>query len=175
MPDPGDEYIKYLIEAGCDPEVIAHCRVVRDVAIRIADRILNAGLIRVDRELVAAGAILHDIGRSKTHGMAHAEAGGTICREIGLSDSLCRIVERHIGAGLTSSEREAFGLPHEDRLPETIEEKIVAHADNLVERTRIISRVDFDASIRKFPKEVQARFEALADELERLAGGIPLP
>lgn len=170
MPEPGDKYIRYLKEAGCDPQVISHCITVREVAVRISDLILSAGTAKVDRDLVAAGAILHDIGRSETHGMDHADAGGRICREIGFSPEICRIVERHIGAGLTRSDRKGFGLSEEDRIPETIEEKIVAHADNLVKGSGIITRSDLDVSIQKFPDDIQARFTALADELEILAG-----
>jgi uncharacterized protein len=170
MSDPGDSSLFYLQESGCDPGVIAHCIVVRDVAVSIADRIIARGRIRVDRELVAAGAILHDIGRSESHGMDHADLGGAICRQIGQPESLCRIVERHIGAGLTHEERIGFGLSGGDRIPETIEEKIVAHADNLVKRTRIITRSEFNRELRKYPEPVQTRFTALADELEFLAG-----
>ncbi|MDD1729428.1 MAG: HDIG domain-containing protein [Methanospirillum sp.] len=175
MPEPGDEYIRYLKETGCESNVISHCLTVREVAVRIADLILAAGMIPVDRDLVAAGAVLHDIGRSETHGMDHADAGGRICKEKKFSPAICKIVERHIGAGLNGSERVGFGLADEDRLPETIEEKIVAHADNLVKGSRISTREELNASIRKFPQVVQLRFTTLADELERLAGGRELP
>ncbi|PKL60166.1 MAG: phosphohydrolase [Methanomicrobiales archaeon HGW-Methanomicrobiales-4] len=170
MPDTGTEYIRYLQKAGCDPEVIAHSRVVHDVAIQIADRIIKAGKIPVNRNLVAAGSILHDIGRSQTHGMDHADVGGKICRDFGLSPRICLIVERHIGAGLSGSERASFGLPYEDRVPDTIEEKIVAHADNLVKGIKVISRADLDRANGKFPDMVRARFSSLANELESLAG-----
>jgi len=170
MPDPGTEYIRYLQEAGCDPGVIAHCVVVHDVAIRITDRIIQAGRVPVDRDLVEAGALLHDIGRSQTHGMDHADVGGNICRELGLSPHICRIIETHIGAGLTGMERRAFGLSGDDRIPESLEEKIVAHADNLVKGTRVISRADLELAIRKFPYGVRRRFLTLTDELETLAG-----
>lgn len=175
MPDPGDEYIRYLKEAGCEPRVIAHCLKVRDVAVRIADQIQSAGLIPVDRDLVAAGAVLHDIGRSQTHGMDHADVSGAICRSTGLSPAICRIVERHVGAGLTGKERIEFGLSAEDRLPESIEEKIVAHADNLVKGTRVISRYEMEQATLKFPDEVRKRFASLADELEYYAGERPFP
>jgi uncharacterized protein len=174
MSDPGESYLIYLQDKGCDPGVIAHSLVVRDVAVGIADRIISRGEAAVDRDLVAAGAILHDIGRSETHGMDHADVGGRISRDIGLPESLSHIIERHIGAGLSGDERAAFGLCADDRFPESLEEKIVAHADNLVKGTRIISREDLNHSIKKFPQSVQERFSALADELETLAGS-PLP
>ncbi len=170
MPEPGSEYIKYLKEAGCDPGVISHCMTVYEVAIRIADLILAAGTAPVNRDLVGVGAVLHDIGRSETHGMDHADAGGRICRKKGFPNEVCLIVERHIGAGLNRSDRIGFGLSDEDRIPITIEEKIVAHADNLVKGSRVITRSDLNESIKKFPPVVQARFTALADELEALAG-----
>ncbi len=170
MPEPGDEYIRYLEEAGCEPRIIAHCLRVRDVAVQIADRIQSAAIVPVDRSLVAAGAVLHDIGRSRTHGMDHGDVGGSICEDLRFSPEICRIVERHIGAGLTGKERKDLGLCAEDRIPESTEEKIVAHADNLVKGTRIISRDEMEQSLRKFPEDVRMRFIALADELEGYAG-----
>jgi len=170
MSEPGDEYLRILRDAGCDPDVVSHCRTVRDVAIRIASRIMDAKSALVDTRMVAMGAILHDIGRSKTHAMDHADVGGTLCRDLGFPVQVCKIVERHIGAGLTAEERKELGLPAEDRIPETVEEKIVAHADNLVKGVRIISRGELEEAIQKFPMPVQNRFMALADELEQLAG-----
>jgi len=167
MCSPGDEYLSFLSDAGCDPGVIEHCRVVRDVAVRIASDITGAGRI-VDTQLVAAGAILHDIGRSRTHGMGHADEGGIICRSLGFDEPLCRIVERHIGAGLQADERAGFGLSAVDRIPETLEEKIVAHADNLVKGTRVISDEEFKSSLERFDEPIRERFLALANELERL-------
>lgn len=175
MPDPGTEYIRYLQEAGCDPRVIAHCQAVRDVALQITEHILHAGICTVDQNLVAAGAILHDIGRSVSHGMDHADIGGSICRELNFSPAIIQIVERHIGAGLSAREREELGLSAVDRIPVTVEEKIVAHADNLVKGVRVISRHDLEQSVLKFPPDVRSRFIALADELEHLAGDRDLP
>ncbi|HOJ97063.1 MAG TPA: HDIG domain-containing protein [Methanospirillum sp.] len=169
MCSPGDEYLSFLADAGCDPGVIEHCKTVRDVALRIASDIIRTG-VHVALDRVAAGAILHDIGRSRTHGMAHADEGGDICRSKGLDEAICRIVERHIGAGLYADERARFGLSAVDRIPETLEEKIVAHADNLVKGTRVVSREEFVASLQRFDKPVRSRFLDLADELERLSG-----
>lgn len=170
MCDPGDEYIPFLEEAGCDPGVIAHCLAVRDVAVRITSDILKAGH-EVDPFLVAAGSVIHDIGRSQTHGMDHADAGGIICRKLGFEEKICSIVENHIGAGLSAEERAGFGLTAVDRIPETIEEKIVAHADNMVKGTRVIRKDEFFSSLDKFPAPVRARFIALAEEIELLCSG----
>ena len=59
-------------------------------------------------------------------------------RKEGVDERIVRIVERHVGAGLTEEDAVYLGLPPKDYIPETREEKIVCHADNLIgNRTRI--------------------------------------
>jgi uncharacterized protein (TIGR00295 family) len=101
--------------------------VVRDMAVNIARR-TNA-----DLQLVEVGALLHDIGRAKTHGVMHAIAGAEIAEKLGLPRSICHIIERHVGAGIPQDEAVRLGLPPGEYVPVTMEEKIVAHADNLVD------------------------------------------
>jgi uncharacterized protein len=119
-----------LVRAGCDPGVIAHARAVTRLALTFSESPV------VDRKLVLAGAMLHDIGRSETHGIAHAQRGAVIARGLGLDERIASIIERHIGAGLTADECSLEGLAPRDCLPVTVEEKIVANADNLVAGTR---------------------------------------
>jgi uncharacterized protein len=126
--------VEVLVNAGCTPEVIAHCRAVSQAAMAIVDRMAMS----VDRELVRQGGMLHDIGRARTHGIEHAIAGVEIAKRLGFSDQLALIIERHIGAGITASEAERLGLPKKDYLPLTAEEKIVSYADNLMNGTRVM-------------------------------------
>lgn len=121
---------RVLIEAGTDAGVLAHCRAVAAVARAWEDNPL------VDRHLLRTGAMLHDIGRSVTHSVEHAQAGAALCRSRGLPEAVARIVERHIGAGLTADDCSLLGLLPKDCLPVSLEERIVAHADNLVEGDR---------------------------------------
>ncbi len=125
--------IKILREAGCDDEIIKHCEAVAELSMEIASLHENRG---VDKALIYAGALLHDIGRSRTHGVDHAFIGGRIAADFGLDEKLIRIIERHIGGGISRDEAKKLGLPDRDFIPETMEEKIVAHADNLVDGTR---------------------------------------
>ena len=60
--------------------------------------------IQIDIDAVFVGALLHDIGRSKTHGIGHAVAGARIALENGLDEKLVKIIERHIGAGIPKEE-----------------------------------------------------------------------
>ncbi len=170
MSEPGDQYLPLLRETGCDERVIAHCITVRNLSLEIADQILTAGTAVPDRDLIGRGAMIHDIGRSVTHGMDHADAGVAICREQGFDEAVCRIIQRHIGAGLTARERGEMGLVPVDTLPETLEEKIVAHADNMVKGDRVLTADEFHVSIRKFPPETQNRFLNLKAEITRLQG-----
>lgn len=129
IPTP-KECINFLKISGCSEEVIKHCKAVRSVAIRIAKK-ANANLT-----LVEAGALLHDIGRSKTHEIDHAIEGVKIAKELGLPDVLINIIKRHIGAGIESEEAKILGLPAKDYIPETLEEKIVCHADSLIDNNK---------------------------------------
>ena len=124
--------VEVLINAGCSADVVAHCKKVSAMAVSIARRVRRP----VDGELVRSGALLHDIGRSRTHDIAHALAGVEIGRSLGLSEQLLLIIERHIGAGITASEALRLRLPEKDYLPLTPEEKIVSYADNLISGVR---------------------------------------
>jgi len=134
-----------LISAGCSPDVVAHCKAVSNMALSIARGVK----IGIDHDLVRLGGLFHDIGRSKTHGIDHAVAGVAIARNLGFSDKLVNIIERHIGAGITAKEAMRLGLPEKDYLPRTIEEKIVSYADNLVSGTR---EMQFYEALDRFKK-----------------------
>ena len=115
-----------LARAGCGEPVIAHARAVTALALEFAENPV------VDRDLVLAGAMLHDIGRGTSHGIDHAQRGAALARSLGVDPSVVSIIERHIGAGLTADECSVERLLPRDCMPRTIEEKIVADADNLI-------------------------------------------
>ena len=138
---PDEECIEYLIDAGCKKRVIIHCCTVRAVAEEIVSHIDFA-----DKDMTIAGALLHDIGRSKDHTIMHAYIGSMIVKDYGLPKELVDIVRKHTGAGLDREDVEELGLPAGDYMPRTIEEKIVAHADNLVSDNRV---VDHNHSVSK--------------------------
>ena len=127
----GGEWGPFLVRAGCSASVVAHARAVTDLALHFTDNPV------VDRDLVIAGAMLHDIGRGVTHGIDHAQRGAATARSYGLDERVVSIIERHIGAGLTADECSLEGLIPRDCIPATIEEKIVANADNLVQGSRV--------------------------------------
>ena len=160
------ECIQILKEAGCSPRVILHCRTVREVADVISARIPSA-----NRDLVNAGALLHDLGRSRDHTIMHAVIGSQMVEDLGLPKEIAEIVRRHTGAGLDDEDIEIFGLPPGDYYPRTIEQKIVAQADNLVSDSMLVSHLVPVEKLRKkdAPKGAE-RILALHKEMSEKAG-----
>ena len=161
--------VELLREAGCSEEVIEHARKVQHLAIAIATCLQQRG-IDVDLAVVKIGALFHDIGRSETHGIGHIPAGVRLAEEYGLPGKVIRVIERHGGAGIDSEDAEKLGLPPGEYVPQSIEEKIVAHADNL---TGMEYR-DIDAAVEKLRgdagEKAAGKMRRLHDELSELCG-----
>lgn len=164
LPTP-EECIKMLKQTGCTDEVIRHSKAVRTIAIKIA-KAAGANI-----QLVESGALLHDIGRSKTHGIRHVIEGVKIGKKLGLPLEILNIIERHIGAGLSSEEAKKLGLPKKNYIPLTLEEKIVCHADNLVDNNKKRKIEDeVERAIDKGHSEYARRLVALNKELSDICG-----
>ena len=143
--------------------MILHCRAVRDCALEYAARNPD-----VNYSLVEAGAMLHDIGRSRTHSIHHAQEGADLLRSMGFSEEIARIVECHTGAGLTADECTLLGLSPRDCMPRTTEEKIVTHADNLIAGATRVTIDESIASAIHLPRKARKRMYRLAQEVELL-------
>lgn len=128
IPDP-EECIALLEKAGCSDDVIEHGLAVQDLAMAMASR------TDVDDDVVQAGALLHDIGRAFDHGPDHVPEGVAFLEEEGVDECVVDCVARHMGAGLTAKEAGELGFPDGIWAPQLMEEKIVAHADNLTQGT----------------------------------------
>ena len=163
------EAIRLLEESGCAPNVIEHCKVVASMAIEIAEKAKAAGQ-NVNLELVEAGALLHDSGRCRTHEIAHAVEGFRLATSKGIEPEIAEIIKRHIGAGISKEEAKELGLPEDDYFPRNLEEKIVAHADNLVRGTKRITIQERLELMRKknVSENVVQRVKKLAEEVEGL-------
>ena len=148
--------IELLKKENTPENVIKHSQAVYRKAMKIATNFDN-----VDTDLIRKGALLHDIGRSRTHSIEHAIEGVKIARKYGYGEDVLNIIERHIGAGITADEAVKLGLPEKSYLPQTLEEKIVAHADNLISGSE---EVDVDFVIEKWER----RIEDPDDNIKRL-------
>jgi len=147
-----------------------HCKAVAKLAAETAKTIQEKGF-KVDLELVEIGALLHDIGRSKTHSVHHALAGAEIAEEAALPEPVVSIIKRHIGGGITAAEAEALGWPRGTYFPVTLEEKIVSYADKLIEMSK---RVPIEMTIDKLRAQkldaAAERVRKLHDEITRITG-----
>jgi len=174
------EVLALMRELGASAEVVDHSLKVLEVAGSIVDD-LRAREVGIDSELVLLGALLHDLGRSRTHSLRHGLAGAEIVRNdpsfaalLGEEDreALAKICERHLGAGIPAEDAAKLGLPERDFIPETLEEKIVAHADNRVWNRVLTLEESRTAFEREFGRDspIVKRIIELGDEIERLAG-----
>ncbi len=156
---------KILEEAGCDKQIIDHTRAVAKIAVRMAK------LCDADVDLVRTAALLHDIGRLKTHGPQHGYEGGEILRALCFPEKIVSVVERHVGGGLDLREAVNLGMPERDFVPNTLEEKIVCIADKLIEDDR---KVPIDREVQKLKDkrldEAASRLQKLYEEMEERCG-----
>ncbi|HJQ93965.1 MAG TPA: HDIG domain-containing protein [Candidatus Thermoplasmatota archaeon] len=157
-----------LVAAEPPKWVLGHCRSVEALADAMCDCAEDAGLA-VDRDVVRQGALLHDVGRSVTQDVRHATVGAEMLRKDGWDEAVVLVVERHTGAGIDAAEAKALGLPVRDYTPRTLEERIVAHADNLHSGETRLGLAELEAKYRakKLPRAWQ-KIQALHDELEDL-------
>ncbi|MHA1612746.1 MAG: HD domain-containing protein [Promethearchaeota archaeon] len=131
-----DEAMQLMRRLKIPRNIINHQEAVMRKALDLAYNITKTD---VNIELVRIGALVHDIGRYKTHGMDHGLEGGNLLRDKGYPEQLARIAETHSLAGLTAEEAVEFGLPSNDYLPHSLEEKIVCLADKYFSGTREVS------------------------------------
>ncbi|MCD7781435.1 MAG: HD domain-containing protein [Methanosphaera sp.] len=154
-----EELVNYVYkELECSEYIIDHSNTVYERTKDLTPKYNN-----IDLDLIEAGAKLHDVGRTVTNNIEHAYIGADLLRNLGVDEAICRITERHIGAGITVEDAKENNLPERQYIPQTLEEKIVAHADNLVHGVEF---VDLDFVIDKW-KNKNMNPEAI-DRLIRL-------
>jgi len=118
--------------------VWGHSLIVRDIALKLADNLIKRE-IKIDKNLVEVGALVHDIGcydyYKKVDGVPyilHGIRGYEILKNEGFSEEVARIATVHLGVGITKENVIASNLPLEakDYMPITLEEELVAYSDN---------------------------------------------
>ncbi len=169
-----EQALKILHDAGCSKSVIAHCKAVSKLAEKTAQACQKKGY-SVDVELVTIGALLHDVGRSKTHSVDHVVAGAEIAHTLSLPDAVVTIIERHVGGGVTDKEAQELGWPKRSYMPVSLEEKIVSYADKLVETDN--TRVPIKETVNKLRaanlNDAADRVQKIHNEISALIGETP--
>ena len=158
--------------------LLKHSKAVADKAIAIAEAHPE---LPIDRQFVMEAAMVHDIGIIKTNApdiqcfgtepyIRHGVLGAEMMRAEGFPLH-ARVCERHTGAGLSLKEIEeqSLPLPHEDLLPETLEEKLICYADKFFSKTRLDREKTLEQaerSVAKHGEEGLRRFK----EMEEIFG-----
>ena len=167
---PKDNELKRLL--------MEHSRQVADRCLLIAKKHPE---LRLDKEFLEEAAMLHDIGILRCnapgihcHGtepyIRHGIIGGQMLREKGW-ERHARVCERHTGTGLSAwdIEQQQLPLPHEDFMPEELEEQVVCYADKFYSKTRPGSErtvVEAMRALEKFGWDGIRRFQKWVDLFE---------
>lgn len=154
--------------------LMIHSRAVMERALAICDRHRELNL---DRSFIVEAAMLHDVGVFRCNALGilcygsepyicHGRIGAELLRQAGFPRH-ARVCERHTGAGLTSTEiiKQNLPLPHEDFLPETMEEKLICYADKFYSKSsicRVKTMEQAECSLSKFGEEGVKRFREWA-------------
>lgn len=146
-----DADIDILRNNGVSEDDIAHCIKVAEKALEIAYRTDR----ELDFEFVGRGALFHDLGKGKTHGIEHGRIGAEMGVAVGLPSRINAVMEKHIRGGLTEEEAIELNLPVKDYTLHALEERIIIYADRLVD---IITEdiVSIDSEV-----EAEERFEEI--------------
>ncbi|SHN43429.1 HD domain-containing protein [Cryptosporangium aurantiacum] len=174
---PDDEQIRSLHRrlaptAEAFELVYRHCQIV----CRIAEQLLDRGGRRLDRQLVRAGSLLHDVGVYRLYDPAgvidhanyvrHGVAGHQLLQELGWPERICRFCSHHTGTGLTRGDVivQRLPIPVADYLPATEEEELVMYADKFHSKTTppvFLTPEDCLTGLRRFGPDKAERFTAL--------------
>jgi uncharacterized protein len=157
-----------LLKSKCPENVVRHCLMVSEKSYELA-KLIELNGSKIDVGLCRVGGLLHDIGRSQSHGLSHGILGAEILKN---HPKLARIAKTHIGGGISKDEAENLGLGSEDLIPKLLEEKIVCYADKLVQGDRFAENAseEVEKLEEKLGKGHPAieRLKRIEDEINKL-------
>jgi len=170
IPDEA-EVLRIHRKYGSIPVIVEHCRAVERVARIIAGELARRGAA-VDEKVIQAGALLHDIGRTRIQTVRHGYEGAEILRKEGVDERVVEVVKRHVGAGITREEATKLGFPVGDYMPRTLEQKVVCFADKMIDSNKARP---FAEEVKRFVRKGHdvKKLEALKEDLKQELGRDP--
>ena len=120
-----EECLEILKREKVPDNIVAHVKTVHDFSMKVVD-FLEKKCIKVNRKLVAAGALLHDV-KKITKG-DHIKEGYELVKSLGFPE-VAEVIRKH-------------GLQHlgdGSYEPKTCEEKIVFYADKRCKGNKVVS------------------------------------
>jgi uncharacterized protein len=156
--------------------VYTHSQIVLEIALQLIER----SNLKVDKDLVTIGAMVHDIGVYKVTdrtgetlvGMSyitHSIEGEAILKKEGFSESIWRFASHHTGVGISKLDIMAnnLRLPPADYIAETTEEELIMYADKFHSKTTppyFNSYQWFKNDISKFGQDKVTKFDELVNK-----------
>ena len=117
-------------------KVIEHSKKVCKVAEGTAEKLMKKG-IKLNKKLIIAAALLHDIERAKEN---HVVKGANLLKSMGFNE-ISEVVKKH----------SLYRIQQKNKQPRTWEEKIVFYADKRVMGSNIVSlKKRFDALEKRY-------------------------
>lgn len=116
--------MKILQDNNTPQNVIDHSLAVTDFALDLTEKLQKNG-VKINKELVLASALLHDVERVKDN---HVLEGAEYMVKLGCPE-VAQVIKKH---GLQF-------IYHNEFLPKTIEEKIIFYADKRIKHKKIVS------------------------------------
>ena len=160
--------------------VYGHCQIVCEIALWCADNIKAE--VKVDKSVLQAAALLHDIGTyvlfddegkvaNERLYPQHAILGAKIVSDEGIDSRISEIIETHILLGLTRQEiiDTPWLLPARDYVPSTIEGELLCYADRFHSKQPTFNEYD------SFFQGLKGNFPRQAVKFEEYAGRFGLP
>lgn len=137
-----EECLDILKKNKAPSKVIEHSKTVCKIAEEITNKLIQKG-IKINKELVIAAALLHDVERVKEN---HVLEGVKLLKKMGFLE-VSRVIGKH----------SLYNLDDDSIKPTTYEEKIVFYADKRVIETKIVG-------IKERFEDIERRYNVKLDE-----------
>ena len=147
-----EECLDILNKNKTPSNVIEHSRTVCKLAEDVAEKLIKKG-IKVNKKLLAASALLHDIEREKDN---HVIEGAKLLKSMGF----CEISE-------TTRKHSLHEIEKEKNRPLSVEEKILFYADKRVIGNKIVSLKERIEDLNKRYKRDFSKEYEFAKKIER--------
>ncbi len=149
-----EECLKILKDRNVPANIIAHTTKVCEFSMKVVDLLESKG-IKINRKLVEAGALLHDV--EKLSPKDHVIEGVKLMKSLGFEE-VAEVIKKH---GLYHLDKEEF-------VPKTWEEKIIFYADKRVKNDGIVTiKERFDYIKQRYKKEDVGKELAFTKKIEK--------
>ena len=140
-----DECLDILTKNKTPSNVIEHCKAVCRLSEEVADNLIADG-IKVNKKLVIAAALLHDVERVKNN---HVIVGAKLIKSLGFPE-VAKVMVRH----------SMYQIEDSKNIPKTVEEKIVFYADKRALGGKIVSLKErFDDTKKRYNIDFSQEFK----------------